>query len=73
MQFEDGQWTTGNQFYEEGRRVLAEKQESHEEWLAEREAAVEFAEEDEDEEVELLKGKLKREELKQELFEWLNQ
>lgn len=73
MHFEEGQWVSSNQFYKEGEEIMAEERESRQEWLAAREAAADAAEGELelDEEIELLEGKLKREELKKKLFDWL--
>lgn len=61
-------------FFMEGQRLMNKERQEREEWQRQRMEQIEAEEEDydDDERINLLEGKLKREELKEALFEYLN-
>lgn len=74
MDHEDGTFVSGNAFLTQGLRIMRKEREMQREWDAERDeqAAAMEAEREESHDISLLEGKLKREELKNELFTYLN-
>ena len=74
MNHKDGTFVSGNAFLTQGLRIMRKEREMQREWDAERDeqAATMEAECEESHDISLLEGKLKREELKNELFTYLN-
>ena len=74
MDHEDGAFISGDAFLTQGLRTMRKEKETQREWEAERadHAAMMEAEREESHDISLLEGKLKREELKNELFTYLN-
>lgn len=73
MTHEDGNFTSRDQFYKEGRSYRRQQREVEKEWREERERVANEAEanRNNEDEIGLLEGKLKREELREELFNYL--
>jgi len=71
---EDGRYITKDKFYRDGRKLLRKERRAQREWAEEREREAVRIEEDAEQqgEIELLEGKLKRENLKKELFAHLD-
>lgn len=74
MDHEDGMFVSGGTFLKQGLKLIREEREMLREWEAEREehAAEIEGEREESHDIGLLEGKVKREELKDELFIYLN-
>jgi hypothetical protein len=74
MDHEDGVFVSGDTFLKQGLKIIREEAQMQREWEAERaeHAAIMEAEREESHDISLLEGKLKREELKEELFTYLN-
>jgi hypothetical protein len=73
MDHEDKQFITRDKFYKVGRKIMRKEKRELAEWNAAREEeAMQVENMDEEGEIELLEGKLKRERLKKELFAYLD-
>jgi hypothetical protein len=74
MDHEDDMFVSGHTFLRQGLKIMGEERERLREWEAEHaEQAAEMEEErEESHNISLLEGKVKREELKEELFTYLN-
>lgn len=74
MNHEDGQFYSRDRFFKDGWKYVKTQRQKEARWRRERRAqnAVEEQERDELQEIELLRGKIKWEELKEQLFEYLN-
>ena len=74
MNHEDGIFVLKDRFFQQELRIIRQEREMQEEWEAERTAHVEIleAEREVSQDIGLLEGKIKREELKKELFTYLN-
>jgi single-stranded DNA-binding protein len=74
MDHEDGTFVSGDTFLKQGMKIMREERERQREWEAEHaEHTAEMEVEHEvSHDISLLEGKVKREELKEELFMYLN-
>ena len=74
MDHEDGLHISRDVFYQEGYRIMLRERQELREWQQQREeqAATEEEERVQNRDVELLEGRLKREELKKSLFAFFN-
>lgn len=74
MQHERGDGLTADKFYKRGRRYQKQQQSLERRWRRARRRNASGIEEalDEDDDVGLLRGKIKREELKEVLFEYMS-
>lgn len=74
MNHEDGMFVSGNTFLRQGLKIMREEREMQREWEAKQaEHAVEIeGEYERSHDISLLEGKVKREELKEELFIYLD-
>ncbi len=74
MDHEDGTFVSRDRFLKQGLKIIRQEKAMQEEWEAEWAAHVEVLEieREESHDISLLEGKLKREELKNELFTYLN-
>ncbi|KAJ7091298.1 hypothetical protein C8R43DRAFT_908307, partial [Mycena crocata] len=75
MKHEDGNFVSRSQFYKKGKRYRKQQKNLEREWKRARlqEAVRSERERDMDDDIGLLEGKLKREELKAKLFEYLDE
>jgi hypothetical protein len=75
MDHEDGAFVSGDIFLKQGLKIMREERNMQREWEAEHaECTAEMEGEcEETHDISLLKGKVKREELKEELFIYLNE
>ena len=69
---EDAQFVTKDQFYKVGQKIIRKERREFSEWNAVREEESLQWEQEREEEIELLEGRLKREILKNELFAHLD-
>lgn len=74
MDYEDGSNVAMDTFFNEGQRIVEEEAANKEAWRAamEEQMGVEEVEREADRDLALLQGRLKREELKQVLFQFLD-
>jgi Arc/MetJ-type ribon-helix-helix transcriptional regulator len=75
MDHEDGTFVSRDRFLKQGLKIMRQEKAMWEEWEAEQQAAhaeILEAEREVSHDIGLLKGKLKREELKEGLFTYLN-
>ena len=74
MDHEDGIFVSKDRFFQQGLRIIRQEREMQDGWEAERTAHVEIleAEREVSQDIGLLKSNIKREELKKELFTYLN-
>jgi hypothetical protein len=74
MDHEDGTFVSGDEFLTQGLSIMRKEKEMQREWEAEcaEHVATMEAEREESHDIGLLEGKLKREELKEELFTYLS-
>jgi hypothetical protein len=75
MDHEDGQDLSKDKFYRKGRKIVMKERQAMQAWqeMRERRAAEEEDQRNRNRDVELLQGKLKREELKRDLFAYLRE
>jgi hypothetical protein len=73
MKHEDGNFISRDHFYKKGRKYRKKQRKLEKEWRAERQRVANEEEEelDADDDTGLLEGKIKREELKEKLFEYI--
>jgi hypothetical protein len=71
MDHENGVFISGDTFLRQGLKIMREEREMRKEWEAEHAAEME-EEPEESHDISLLEGKVKREELKEKLFTYLN-
>jgi Arc/MetJ-type ribon-helix-helix transcriptional regulator len=74
MDHEDGTFVSSDRFLRQGLKIMRQERAMREEWEAERAAHAEILEIEREvsQDISLLEGKLKREELKKELFTYLD-
>jgi uridine phosphorylase len=74
INYEDGQFYSQDQFYKDGQAHMKEQKNKEQQWHhhKQRNNAQEEDRREEAQELELLEGKIKRKELKEQLFEYLN-